>query len=180
WSGSFSTLEHFATAIPALVEIKNKYGSRVSFKIIGDKNYYCKELDVQGLPWNGATEVKDLSEFDIGIMPLPDTEWAKGKCGLKGLQYMALKIPTLMSPVGVNSKIIRHGVNGYLPGTKEEWVRDLSILIEDPITRQRVGEEGRLTVLDNYSVKAWEQQYLEKFDLLTQKKIDGIMKAAII
>ncbi len=167
WSGSFSTIEHFETAIPALLEIRNKYGSRVSFKIIGDKNYYSRELEVQGLPWNASSEVKDLSEFDVGIMPLPDTEWAKGKCGLKGLQYMALGIPTLMSPVGVNSRIIAHGVNGFLPKSKEDWVRDLSILIENPAERERIGEEGRQTVLENYSVKAWEKKYLELFDRLT-------------
>lgn len=169
WSGSFSTVEHFETALPALKQIKEKYGTAVRFKIIGDKNYYCKDLAVQGLPWVAATEVEDLSEFDIGIMPLPDTEWAKGKCGLKGLQYMALGIPALMSPVGVNTEIIQPGVNGYLPSTTEEWVRDLSLLIENNQLRRRIGNAGKDTVDQQFAVKAWQRNYLRLFDQLTNK-----------
>jgi glycosyltransferase involved in cell wall biosynthesis len=167
WSGSFSTIEHFATAIPALRKIREKYGSRVTFKIIGDGTYYCKELDTKGVPWKGDTEIRDLSQIDIGIMPLPDTEWAKGKCGLKGLQYMALGIPSLMSPVGVNTDIIQNGVNGYLPATDEEWVGYLSELIESRELRQRVGDAGKKTVEDLYSVNVWKKKYLEYFDRLT-------------
>ena len=167
WSGSFTTIEHFQTALPALKRIKNKYGNKVYFKIIGDGNYYCKELETQGLPWKADTEIKDLSEIDIGLMPLPDTEWAKGKCGLKGLQYMALEIPTLMSPVGVNTEIIQNGGNGYLPGNEEEWVNYLSMLIEDEGLRTKIGAAGRKTVEESFSVKAWRQAYLNYFNQLT-------------
>ena len=167
WTGSFSTIEHFSTAIPALVDVQKKYGSRVRFEIIGDENYYCEELKVKGKAWRAATEVKDVAEFDMGIMPLPDTEWAKGKCGLKGLQYMALGIPALLSPVGVNTEIIQHGVNGFLPATKEDWVRDLSYLIEDVELRKKVGAAGKRTVEEQYSVSAWENKYLELFQKLT-------------
>jgi glycosyltransferase involved in cell wall biosynthesis len=166
WSGSFSTIQHFATAIPALQRIQQQFGNKVSFKIIGDGNYYCKELNVKGEPWVAAIEVEDLSKIDIGIMPLPDDEWAKGKCGLKGLQYMALGIPTLMSPVGVNSEIIQQGVNGYLPVTDNEWVDTLIKLIEDKEWRKKVGEAGRQTVLDKYAVKIWKPKYLEHFNSL--------------
>ena len=169
WSGSFSTIQHFALAIPALKRIKDKYGTAVRFKIIGDGKYYCKELETQGVPWIGATELEDLSEIDIGVMPLPDDEWAKGKCGLKGLQYMALGIPTLMSPVGVNSEIIRQGVNGYLPKTEDEWVDDISKLVESRDCRVKMGAAGRQTVVDHYSVEAWKGKYLEYFNRLTQK-----------
>jgi glycosyltransferase involved in cell wall biosynthesis len=100
-------------------------------------------------------------------MPLPDTDWAKGKCGLKGLQYMALGIATLMSPVGVNSKIIREGENGYLPATEDEWVRDLSLLIEDAALRKRVGAAGKSTVEEQYSVHAWKNEYLKLFNQAT-------------
>jgi len=167
WSGSFSTIQHFAQAIPALKRIKEKYGNRVKFKIIGDGNYYCKELETQGVPWIAATELEDLSEIDIGVMPLPDDEWAKGKCGLKGLQYMALSIPTLMSPVGVNTEIIQHGVNGYLPSTEDEWVDDISKLIESKECRVKMGNAGRQTVIDRYSVHAWKDKYVEYFNRLT-------------
>ncbi len=166
WSGSFSTIQHFALAIPALRRIKDKYGDIVKFKIIGDGRYYCKALETQGVPWIAATELEDLSEIDIGVMPLPDDEWAKGKCGLKGLQYMALGIPTLMSPVGVNTEIIQNSINGYLPHNENEWVEALSKLVEDKELRKRIGEAGRLTVVDKYSVEAWKQQYLDNFNKL--------------
>jgi glycosyltransferase involved in cell wall biosynthesis len=169
WSGSFSTIQHFAIAIPALKRIKDKYGSRVTFRIIGDANYYCKELDTQGMPWKAATEIEDLSQIDIGIMPLPDDEWAKGKCGLKGLQYMALAIPTLMSPVGVNTEIIQNGVNGFLPNTDDEWVDVLSKLIENKECRKKIGDAGRQTVIDRYSVEAWKDKYVEYFSELAPK-----------
>jgi len=100
-------------------------------------------------------------------MPLPDDEWAKGKCGLKGLQYMALEIPTLMSPVGVNTEIIQHGVNGYLPNTENEWVDILSNLIENKELRERIGKASRQTVINKYSVEAWKQKYLDNFNKLT-------------
>jgi glycosyltransferase involved in cell wall biosynthesis len=167
WSGSFSTIQHFATAIPVLKEIKEKFGDAVKFKIIGDANYYCAELDTQGVAWKAATEIEDLCEIDIGIMPLPDDEWARGKCGLKGLQYMALGIPTLMSPVGVNSEIIRHGVNGYLPSANAEWVAAIAELIKDRELRNRIGKAGRQTVIDNYSVEVWKHKYLKYFNQLT-------------
>jgi glycosyltransferase involved in cell wall biosynthesis len=169
WSGSFSTIVHFALAIPALKRIKDKYRDAVKFKIIGDAKYYCKELETQGVAWIAATEVEDLSEIDIGVMPLPDDEWAKGKCGLKGLQYMALGIPTLMSPVGVNTEIIKHAVNGYLPSTEDEWVNILSTLVDSKECRAKIGNAGRQTVVEKYSVEAWKDKYLEYFNRLTQK-----------
>ncbi len=169
WSGSFTTIEHFETALPVLKKIKEKYKDGVRFMILGDGNYYCKELDTQGLAWKAQTEVEDLCKMDIGIMPLPDTEWAKGKCGLKGLQYMALGIPSLMSPVGVNIDIIQNTKNGFLPSSEEEWVLYLSQLIENPGLRQKIGEAGRETVVEKYSVKAWQAKYLDYFNQLTRK-----------
>jgi glycosyltransferase involved in cell wall biosynthesis len=124
---------------------------------------------VKGQPWKKATEVTDLEEIDIGIMPLPDDEWAKGKCGLKGLQYMAFAIPAIMSPVGVNTEIIQDGVNGFLADSEDEWFEKLSILIESFELRKKMGEEGRKTVVGKYSVKANQQLYLKYFsDLIKQ------------
>lgn len=163
WSGSFSTIKHFESSLEALKIINEKYDNRIYFKVIGDGNYENKELDIKGLPWKAATEVPDLCEIDIGIMPLPDDNWSKGKCGLKGLQYMALEIPTIMSPVGVNSDIIVDGENGYLAGTVEEWVDKLSILIEDENLRSKVGKAGRKTVEKSYSVEANKEKWLSVF-----------------
>jgi glycosyltransferase involved in cell wall biosynthesis len=166
WSGSFTTIQHFQTAIPALSRIKNKYEDRVQFIVIGDKNYSNEELGIKGQAWNLETELTDLRKIDIGIMPLPDDEWAKGKCGLKGLQYMALGIPTIMSPVGVNNEIIQDGENGFLVSSQLEWVDKLSLLIESVELRRKLGSNGRRTVEEKYSVKANAPLYLELFNSL--------------
>jgi len=163
WSGSMTTIQHFKFAVPALLKIKQKYGDKIKIKAIGDVGYRNDELNVISKNWSKQDELKDLSSFDIGIMPLPDDEWAKGKCGLKGLQYMALEIPTIMSPVGVNSEIIQSGVNGFLATTDDEYVNAISKLIEDEELRRKMGSEGRRTVLEKYSKQAWERQYLQYF-----------------
>lgn len=173
WTGSPTTIRHFITAIPVLKKIKEKFGDKVEFKIIGDKNYYCTELDTQGEAWAAATEVEDLSRLDIGIMPLPDDEWEKGKCGMKGLQYMGLGIPAVMSPVGANLEIIQDGINGYLPRTENDWFLSLSQLVEDKMLREKIGSAGRQTVIGKYSTGVWRQTYLDHFNRLiaSNKKI---------
>ena len=96
-------------------------------------------------------------------MPLPDDEWTKGKCGFKALQYMALSIPAVVSPVGVNSDIIQHGINGFIANTNKEWIEVLSLLIEDGNLRRRIGAEGNKTVRANYSVSSNLSNFLELF-----------------
>lgn len=161
WSGSLTTIKHFEFAVPFLREIKKKYGDRIHIKVIGDGTYVNDELGVRGIAWKKEDEVKELSSFDIGIMPLPDDEWAKGKCGLKGLQYMALGIPTIMSPVGVNTEIIADGHNGMLATSTEEWVAKLELLIESAEMRKRIGEAAVERVKTSYSVEAWKDRYVE-------------------
>jgi glycosyltransferase involved in cell wall biosynthesis len=168
WSGSFTTIEHFQYAIPALLKIKEKYGDKVCFKVIGDGTYRHEELGIQGLPWTKQDELKELSGIDIGIMPLPDDEWTNGKCGLKGLQYMALDIATIMSPVGVNTEIIQDGVNGFLAGPVDEWVDKISRLVEDAALRKSLGAAGRKTVVEQYSVSSQRERYLQYFNELTK------------
>lgn len=164
WSGSFSTTKHFAIAADALLAVRARYGARVRFVLIGDASYRHTGLGIQGSAWNPLTEVEDLSSLDIGIMPLPDDEWSRGKCGLKGLQYMALGIPTVMSPVGVNAEIIDDGVNGFLAASTEEWVEKLSLLIDSIDARRALGARGRETVEQRYSVLANRHRYLELID----------------
>lgn len=167
WSGSITTIQHFEYALPFLKQIKATYGKEVQIKVIGDKNYTNAELEIQGIGWSKEDEIRELSSFDIGIMPLPNDEWSNGKCGLKGLQYMALEIPTIMSPVGVNSEIIKDGVNGYLAESPEDWVNKLTKLIASKSLREQIGLAGRRTVEDGYSVHATKTKYLDIFkDLL--------------
>ncbi|MFN8308462.1 MAG: glycosyltransferase family 4 protein [Chitinophagales bacterium] len=169
WSGSITTIQHFEHALPFLKVIKQKYGEKIAIKVIGDGNYVNAELGVKGLAWKKEDELKELSTFDIGIMPLPDDKWAKGKCGLKGLQYMALSIPTIMSPVGVNQEIIQHGVNGFLATTTEEWVAAIETLLGNESLRLQVGAAGRKTVEDHYSVNAWRDKYVALYKSLLAK-----------
>ncbi len=166
WSGSITTIQHFEYAIPILKKIKKKYKDKVEFRVIGDSNYVSDELPVNATSWNKQLEIQDLSYFDIGIMPLPDDVCAMGKCGLKGLQYMALEIPTIMSPVGVNSEIIIDGKNGFLAATEEEWIDKISMLIESEELRLKLGKEGRLTVQKFYSIDANKEKYRSVFTIL--------------
>lgn len=168
WSGSMTTIQHFKFAVNFLKSIKEKYGDDIEIKLIGDKTYENKELKVEAFAWNKQTEIEDLNSFDIGIMPLPDDKWAKGKCGLKGLQYMALEIPTIMSPVGVNTEIIQDGENGFLAESDDEWIDKISRLIESEELRKKLGKAGRKTVVEKYSVDVWKDKYLEYFQALNQ------------
>ncbi|HMR81692.1 MAG TPA: glycosyltransferase family 4 protein [Niabella sp.] len=169
WSGSFSTIQHFEFAIDALSVIKKKYGNKVEFMVIGDGNYRNEELGIVGTAWNAATEVQDLHKIDIGIMPLPDDEWANGKCGLKGLQYMAAGIPTIMSPVGVNTEIIQDGVNGFLASAGKEWVEKISLLIDSLELRKKFSENGRKTVEEKYSVQSNKHLYLKHLNTILER-----------
>jgi glycosyltransferase involved in cell wall biosynthesis len=166
WSGSITTIQHFEYAIPFLKEIKKKYGNQIEIKVIGDKNYQNDELDIKGIDWNKNDEINELSSFDVGIMPLPNDEWSSGKCGLKGLQYMALEIPTIMSPVGVNTEIIKEGINGYLAETEKDWIEKITMLIESKELRKKIGLSGRETVLNAYSIKSNKDIYLNQFNQL--------------
>ncbi len=166
WSGSFSTIKHFETVLPALNKLKVKYGDKIYFKVIGDGNYRHDDMGIVGLPWRKESELEDLSEIDIGLMPLPNDEWSRGKCGLKGLQYMALEIATIMSDVGVNGDIIDEGKNGYLAVTEEDWIEKISLLIDSRSLRSTIGEAGRETVITEYSVTANKEKYLEAFNSL--------------
>ncbi|MGZ4054303.1 MAG: glycosyltransferase family 4 protein [Bacteroidia bacterium] len=169
WSGSITTIKHFEYAISFLTKIKEKYGDKIKIKVIGDGSYINEPLEIKGVSWTKKEEIKELSEIDIGIMPLPDDEWTKGKCGLKGLQYMALEIPTVMSPIGVNSEIINDGVNGFLAKTEEEWVTKISQLIDSFEMRKKLGSNARKTVEERYSVESQKNNYLNAFNELLKR-----------
>lgn len=170
WSGSVTTIKHFDFIVPVFEKLKAKYGDKVYFKVIGDKNYVNEKLNIKGIAWNYENEIDELCEFDIGVMPLPDDEWTRGKCGLKGLQFMALEIATVMSPVGVNTEIIKDGVNGFLAAKENEWLENLSLLIDDVDVRKKTGKAGRETVEKKYSVNSQQEIYLKAFNHLLEKQ----------
>ena len=170
WTGSSTTIQHLETLLPVLNRIKSKYGDKLRFKVIGDPNYVNQELDIQGIPWRSGSEVTDLQDIHIGIMPLPDNQWTQGKCACKGLQYMAAGIATIMSPVGVNKDVINSGENGFLASSDEEWFDRLSELIDDQLLRENMGAKGRLTVEESFSVESTKHLYLKYINELIEKK----------
>lgn len=104
--------------------------------------------------WSEQTEVQDIEDFDVGIMPLPDNPWERGKCGYKLIQYMGCHKPVVASPVGANRTIVEHGVNGFLASTAEQWKLALFSLMQDPGLRARMGQAGRKKVESEFSVQA--------------------------
>jgi glycosyltransferase involved in cell wall biosynthesis len=151
WSGSYSTAQHLDTLRGALRRLART--ERFRLRVIGAPGYSLDGVDVEAMPWRPETEVADLRRIDVGMMPLPNEPWSRGKCGLKALQYMALGIPTVCSPVGVNSEIITDGVNGHLAATEDEWVEKLSRLLRSAELRRRLGRAGRATVEERYSAE---------------------------
>jgi len=103
--------------------------------------------------WSAETETQELGGFDIGIMPMPDDDWARGKCALKALQYMAMGVSTVASAVGTNREVIEHGRNGFLAVTTQDWVECIARLADNGDLRRDLGGAGRRTVEERYSMR---------------------------
>lgn len=161
WTGTHSTEKYLDQVVSILQEIESKHN--IIFKVISNHNPKLPLNSFQYTAWNKETEIEDLNTFDIGIMPLEDDVWAKGKCGFKGLQYMSLSTPTVMSPVGVNNDIIQHGKNGFLAATADEWQNTIDKLITNKTLRNEIGKNGLLTIKNNYSVDSQKVAYLNLF-----------------
>lgn len=175
WSGSHSTAAHLATVKGVLQKLAGR--ERFRLRVIGAPDFKIDGVDVEAMPWRAATEVDDLRPFDVGIMPLPDDQWSRGKCGLKALQYMALGVPTVCSPVGVNSEIIHDGENGLLAMTEDEWVEKLSSLLRSKEERARLGHAGRETVEARYSAAVQAPRVYEIFASVVRRAKGGVPAA---
>jgi glycosyltransferase involved in cell wall biosynthesis len=162
WTGSHTTLKYLDGLVPALQSLEDRF-PEITFLVIANKKPALPLRNVRFVKWSTDTEIDDLSGIDIGVMPLPDDEWSKGKCGFKILQYMAMGIPALASPVGVNTTIIKDGVNGFICRTSDEWVQKISLLIKGDSLRRTIGEAGRQTVENNYSVNSNSSSFLSLF-----------------
>lgn len=159
WSGSLTTLKHLRTLGPTLRTLRRSVEFRL--KVVGSPEYSVPGLEVESQGWSAASEIDDVRSFDIGIMPLPDDAWSRGKCGLKALLYMAAGVPTVAAAVGMNCEIIRDGENGFLASTEQEWVEKLSRLIADGDLRRMFSREGRKTVEGWYSADVQAPRLLE-------------------
>jgi glycosyltransferase involved in cell wall biosynthesis len=125
-------------------------------------------LPVKHIVWNEATEIETIRAFDIGIMPLDNTVWERGKCAYKLLQVMAAGRPVVASPVGANCTVIQDGINGFLADTPDRWIEVLIALIDDPNLRVRIGLEALQTVKDRYTI---ERVLPELASLLTEASV---------
>ena len=165
WTGSHSTLQHLQAAAPILSRLARRHRFRlVVISSPGDAVPEMPGVEVEFRPWRAESEVEDLADLEIGIMPLPDDNWTRGKCGLKALQYMALGIPTVASAVGVNTEIVEHGVNGFLAASEEAWIQSLGRLLEDRGLRQKLGAAARQTVLEKYAGGPTARRVAEVFE----------------
>lgn len=161
WTGSHSTLTYLKMIVSPLERLSKILD--YDFIVIADKapDFHIPNLIFR--KFDKHKEISDLNDIDIGVMPLEDNEWSKGKCGFKALQFMALEKPVLVSPVGVNSKIVDPGVHGFHCENDDEWVRNLKTLLADESLRDSMGKEGRKRVVEQYSVLSNERNFLSLF-----------------
>jgi glycosyltransferase involved in cell wall biosynthesis len=151
WTGSHSTLMYVEALEDVLLKLKKEFEFDVM--IMANKEPHFRELGHHFIPWSEKAEIEELAKIDIGIMPLPDDEWTKGKCGLKAIQYMALGKPAVVSGVGVNSEIVDHGINGFVCYTDEDWEKYLGLLISNRMLCIEMGASAYKKVEDFYSLK---------------------------
>lgn len=161
WTGTHTTMRYLDPLIPILRELEKKY--HFKFRVISNQAPEFELKSMEYVPWKKETEIEDLTQIQIGLMPLEEDIWSEGKCGFKGLQYMSLGMATILSPVGVNKTIVQDGENGFLASTAEEWENKLVQLIQSKALRRTFGENGRKTVESHYSVEANKHKYLKLF-----------------
>lgn len=161
WTGSHSTLKYLDYLVPVLASMQKRLP--FTFLVIADKDPKLELPDFRFVPWNAATEIEDLLKIDIGLMPLTPDPWSEGKCGFKLIQYLALGIPALASPVGVNPVIIEEGVNGFLCTNADDWEKRLEQLIGDAMLRSSMGHNGRAKMVAEYSIVSQQEKFLGLF-----------------
>lgn len=161
WMGTPGNFEHLAHVQEPLRRILDRY-PHVRLKVVSRQRFRSEPpLPHIFESWEKSHELRTVHGFDIGIMPLIDTPFTRGKCGAKALVCMACGIPVVASPVGVNSDIIRDGVDGFLATTPGEWEQKLAALVEDAALRERLGREGRRTTELRYSIAVHAPRLLD-------------------
>jgi glycosyltransferase involved in cell wall biosynthesis len=161
WMGSRSTSPYLLDIEAALRRLSEVHPGKIRFRFYGHPQRRLELSNSISLPFSLVSEIEDLRTIDIGIMPVPDNDWTRGKCAFKAIQYMALGIPMVTSPVGMATEVVQHDVNGLWARTSEEWFEALNRLICNVELRRRFAEEGRKTVAARYSLQVWAPRLVE-------------------
>jgi len=161
WTGSHSTLPYLDIVYPVLERLEKECNSEVL--VICNQPPKFSLSSLQFIQWKEETEIEDLLRIHIGIMPLVQDVWSEGKCGFKIIQYLALGIPAVASPVGVNKNIVEQGRSGFLCTTQEEWYQALRLLINEARLRQQFGEAGRKKMVNQFSIAANADKFISLF-----------------
>ncbi|MEW6117185.1 MAG: glycosyltransferase family 4 protein [Nitrospirota bacterium] len=166
WIGSRSTLFYLERMKHVWDALYDRY-PQLRLMIVSNAFFDCDRMPVTKKAWSYEEEIGDLHTFDIGVMPLTDDVWARGKCGFKLLQYMAVGVPAVCSPVGMNKEIVADGTNGFWAESEEEWVDKVGRLIEDPQLRADMGRRARETVIERYSAEVSSKKMVELFTVMS-------------
>lgn len=158
WTGSHSTLQYLNRLLPVFQQLEKQF--EFELLVICDRPPSFGLNRLRYLPWREVTEICDLLQVNIGVMPLDADAWSEGKCGFKIIQYLSLGISAVASPVGVNKQIINHGVSGYLCHGEQEWFDALAILLQDANLRRQLGAAGRRKIQAEYSIQAHTATFL--------------------
>jgi glycosyltransferase involved in cell wall biosynthesis len=162
WIGSPGTVKYLELMLPIF---ERCLGEKMKLIIVGsDTPDTLHGLPIENIPWSEESEVQSIQSFDIGIMPLTDNPFERGKCGYKLIQYMACGIPVIASPVGVNTEIVDHGKNGFLASNENEWLDAITKLEIDESLRHYMGQNGRKLVEEKYSLHTCSQKLLSMFE----------------
>ena len=152
WIGSPTTGGYIRRLSPVLQRLRKRHPFTLRVSGAGEP-FQIPGVRVEHEPWALDREVQLFNTCDVGVYPLADDEWSKGKCGFKAIEFMACGVPVVAAAVGVNREIIEDGRNGFLAATEDEWVEKLGRLLSDPSLRQRFSEAGRRTIEERYSVR---------------------------
>jgi glycosyltransferase involved in cell wall biosynthesis len=152
WTGSHSSAQYLRIVEGPLRELARRQSFRL--RVIGLEGYRLDGVDVDCRPWSADTEVQDLWPMDVGIMPLSDDPWSRGKCAMKAIQYMGVGLPAVVSPVGANRQVVQHGISGFHATTEREWIESLEALLNAAELRAQMGAEARQRVKALYSAEA--------------------------
>lgn len=152
WLGSPATEKHLLSISNALRHVCSTQGTRL--RLVGATEGFQIGIPCEMRPWSECAEAEEVAEFDVGVAPLSDGLWERGKSGFKIIRYMAASLPVVASPVGENASIVRHGETGFLAKSTHEWVEALERLRKDPSLRHSMGQAGRALAEERYSTTA--------------------------